>query len=173
MLLTVGSSVLAVINVVVMWAMAHRWRFAWHGNLALQLCWLPYDFLTRQYGLLALGTTMTFVSLKACFYKEKAREAALRTADQSPRRRRRTQPRHAQCRPRGRDARRNIPAPPHPASAQSIPARALGSVADRLSDPAGLAAEEAAAQGSALQGVVAMESAAPEPGCLAGGLQPL
>jgi hypothetical protein len=163
MLLTVGSSVLAVINVVVMWAMAHRWRFAWHGNLALQLAWLPYDFLTRQYGLLALGITMTFVSLKACFYKEKVREMekALETRGQAPRRRRGAQPRHAQRRPRGRDERRNIPAPP-----QSLPSRPLGSVAELAGRAAG---GEAVAQEGALKGVKAMDSAA-EPGCLAGGI---
>ncbi len=66
-LLTLGSAVLAVINVGVMWAMAHRWRFAWHGNLGLQLAWLPYDTMTKQYGLLALGTVMVFVSLEAVF----------------------------------------------------------------------------------------------------------
>jgi hypothetical protein len=160
MLLTVGSSVLAIVNVVVMWAMAHRWRFAWHGNLALQLCWLPYDFLTRQYGLLALGITMTFVSLKACFYKEQVRERekALETRGQAPRRRRGAQPRHAQSRPRGRDERRNIPAPP-----QSLP---LGSVAEL----AGLAGGgEAVAQEGVRKGVAAMDPAA-EPGCLAGGI---
>jgi hypothetical protein len=140
MLLTVGSSVLAVINVVVMWAMAHRWRFAWHGNLALQLAWLPYDFLTRQYGLLALGITMTFVSLKACFYKEKAKGQALEARGQSPRRRRGAPPRHAQRRPRGRDVRRSS-------------SRLLGSVSDRRGGgPAGLAAgEEAAAAEGTLQ----------------------
>lgn len=75
-LLTVGSVVLAVINVGVMWAMAHRWRFAWHGNLGLQLAWLPYDFLTRQYGLLALGAVMTFVSIKAIIVGATVKEGA-------------------------------------------------------------------------------------------------
>jgi hypothetical protein len=35
-MLTLGSVILAVINIGVMWAMAHRWRHAWHSNLALQ-----------------------------------------------------------------------------------------------------------------------------------------
>jgi hypothetical protein len=163
MLLTVGSSVLAVINVGVMWAMAHRWRFAWHGNLALQLAWLPYDFLTRQYGLLALGITMTFVSLKACFYKERPKGASLEARGQSPRRRRSAPPRHAQRRPRGRDMRRP----------ESLPPRALGSVADRRTGgPAGPAAgEEAAAQEDALQGAITVDTTTAEPGCLAGGVQ--
>jgi hypothetical protein len=158
MLLTVGSSVLAVINVVVMWAMAHRWRFAWHGNLALQLAWLPYDFLTRQYGLLALGITMTFVSLKACFYKERPTGPALEARGQSARRRRSAAPRHAQPRPRGRDMRRP----------ESLPPRPLGSVADHRGGPADPAAGEEAA---ALQGAIAVEGATAEPGCLAGGVQ--
>jgi len=65
-MLTLGSAVLALVNIVVMWGMAHRWRYAWHGNLGLQLLWLPYDFITKQYGLLGLGAVMTFVSIKGC-----------------------------------------------------------------------------------------------------------
>jgi len=65
-MLTLGSAVLAVVNIAVMWGMAHRWRYAWHGNLGLQLLWLPYDFVTKQYGLLALGAVMTVVSIKGC-----------------------------------------------------------------------------------------------------------
>lgn len=68
-MLTVGSVVLALVNIVVMWGMAHRWRYAWHGNLGLQLLWLPYDFVTRQYGLLGLGAVMTVVSIKGCLHK--------------------------------------------------------------------------------------------------------
>ncbi len=75
-LLTVGSGVLALVNIVVMWGMAHRWRYAWHGNLGLQLLWLPYDFLTRQYGLLALGAVMTVVSIKGCLNGSGAQPAA-------------------------------------------------------------------------------------------------
>lgn len=68
-MLMLGSSALAVFNIWVMWAMAHRWRYAWHSNLALQLLWLPYDTVTRQYGLLALGTVLTCVSIKACLHR--------------------------------------------------------------------------------------------------------
>src|SRR5215831_7989958 len=75
-MLTVGSVVLAVVNIAVMWGMAHRWRYAWHGNLGLQLLWLPYDFVTRQYGLLALGAVMTVVSIKGCLHGSKAQPAA-------------------------------------------------------------------------------------------------
>ena len=71
-ILTVGSVVLALVNVVVMWGMAKRWRYAWHGNLGLQLLWLPYDFITRQYGLLGLGAVMTVVSIKGCLHKGEA-----------------------------------------------------------------------------------------------------
>jgi hypothetical protein len=67
-----------------MWAMAHRWRFAWHGNLGLQLAWLPYDTMTKQYGLLALGSVMVFVSLKACLVGAAAKRAG---ADATPARR--------------------------------------------------------------------------------------
>lgn len=75
-LLTLGSVVLAIVNVGVMWAMAHQWRYAWHSNLALQLLWLPYDYLTSQYGLLGLGVIITFVSLKGAFRENQlAREA--------------------------------------------------------------------------------------------------
>ena len=74
-MLTVGSVVLALVNVVVMWGMAHRWRYAWHGNLGLQLLWLPYDFITSQYGLLGLGAVMTVVSIKGCLHKEDANPA--------------------------------------------------------------------------------------------------
>jgi hypothetical protein len=74
-LLTVGSVVLALVNIVVMWGMAHRWRYAWHGNLGLQLLWLPYDFVTRQYGLLGLGAVMTVVSIKGCLHKGEAQPA--------------------------------------------------------------------------------------------------
>jgi hypothetical protein len=75
-ILTVGSVVLALVNVAVMWGMARRWRYAWHGNLGLQLLWLPYDFITRQYGLLGLGAVMTVVSIKGCLHKEEPRPAA-------------------------------------------------------------------------------------------------
>jgi hypothetical protein len=74
-MLTLGSAVLAVVNIGVMWGMAHRWRYAWHGNLGLQLLWLPYDFVTKQYGLLALGAVMTVVSIKGCLHGSKAQQA--------------------------------------------------------------------------------------------------
>jgi hypothetical protein len=59
-----------------MWAMAHQWRYAWHSNLALQLLWLPYDYLTSQYGLLGLGVIITFVSLKGAFRENQLANAA-------------------------------------------------------------------------------------------------
>ena len=71
-MLTIGSAVLAVINIGVMWGMAHRWRYAWHGNFGLQLLWLPYDTITKQYGLLALGAVMTVVSIKGVLHKDEA-----------------------------------------------------------------------------------------------------
>jgi hypothetical protein len=71
-ILTLGSAVLAVINIAVMWGMAHRWRYAWHGNFGLQLLWLPYDTITKQYGLLVLGAVMTFVSIKGVLHKDEA-----------------------------------------------------------------------------------------------------
>lgn len=74
-MLTVGSVVLALVNVVVMWGMAKRWRYAWHGNLGLQLLWLPYDFITNQYGLLGLGAVMTVVSIKGCLHRSDAASA--------------------------------------------------------------------------------------------------
>jgi hypothetical protein len=89
-ILTVGSAVLAVVNIVVMWGMAHRWRYAWHGNLGLQLLWLPYDTITKQYGLFALGAVMTVVSIKGCLHKGESQPAAQA----------RSGPRHR--RPRGR-----------------------------------------------------------------------
>jgi hypothetical protein len=74
-MLTVGSAILAVINIGVMWGMAHKWRYAWHGNLALQLLWLPYDTVTKQYGLLALGGVMTVVSIKGVLYGSQAQSS--------------------------------------------------------------------------------------------------
>lgn len=85
-ILTVGSAVLAVVNIVVMWGMAHRWRYAWHGNLGLQLLWLPYDTVTKQYGLFALGAVMTVVSIKGCLHKGEAESPA--QARSGPRHRR-------------------------------------------------------------------------------------
>lgn len=88
-MLTLGSAVLALVNIVVMWGMAHRWRYAWHGNLGLQLLWLPYDFVTKQYGLLALGAVMTVVSIKGCLNGRKAQpatEARSRWRHRRPRR---------------------------------------------------------------------------------------
>jgi hypothetical protein len=76
-MLTMGSVVLALVNIMVMWGMAHRWRYAWHGNLGLQLLWLPYDYITRQYGLLGLGAVMTVVSIKGCLHKGDAQPAAV------------------------------------------------------------------------------------------------
>ena len=77
-ILTLGSAVLAVVNIVVMWGMAHRWRYAWHGNLGLQLLWLPYDTITKQYGLFALGAVMTVVSIKGCLHKGEAQRCGIR-----------------------------------------------------------------------------------------------
>jgi hypothetical protein len=74
-MLTIGSAVLAVVNIGVMWGMAHRWRYAWHGNFGLQLLWLPYDTITKQYGLLVLGAVMTVVSIKGCMHKGEAESA--------------------------------------------------------------------------------------------------
>lgn len=71
-MLTIGSAVLAVINIGVMWGMAHRWRYAWHGNFGLQLLWLPYDTITKQYGLLVLGAVMAVVSIKGVLHKDEA-----------------------------------------------------------------------------------------------------
>jgi hypothetical protein len=95
-MLTLGSVVLALVNIVVMWGMAHRWRYAWHGNLGLQLLWLPYDFVTRQYGLLGLGAVMTVVSIKGCLHKGEVEPAATAA---------RGRPRHRRPR-RGRFGRR-------------------------------------------------------------------
>jgi hypothetical protein len=74
-MLTIGSAVLAVVNIGVMWGMAHRWRYAWHGNFGLQLLWLPYDTITKQYGLLVLGAVMTVVSIKGCMHRSEAESA--------------------------------------------------------------------------------------------------
>src|SRR5580692_10805046 len=90
-MLTLGSAVLAVVNIGVMWGMAHRWRYAWHSNLALQLLWLPYDTLTKQYGLLALGAVLTVVSIKACINGGEAQPAtAVRSRPRHRRPRRRS-----------------------------------------------------------------------------------
>jgi hypothetical protein len=78
-----------------MWAMAHRWRYAWHSNLVLQLLWLPYDTVTKQYGLLALGAALTFVSIKACLGRREI------TAEEE-----RRAPRHRRPRGRARNSRR-------------------------------------------------------------------
>jgi hypothetical protein len=99
-MLTLGSAALAVFNLGVMWAMAHRWRYAWHSNLVLQLLWLPYDTVTKQYGLLALGSALTFVSIKACLGRR-----GTTAAEEEPR-----VPRHRRRRGRARDSRRASPA---------------------------------------------------------------
>ena len=99
-MLTVGSVVLALVNIGVMWGMAHRWRYAWHGNLGLQLLWLPYDFITRQYGLLGLGAVMTVVSIKGCLHKGEAQPA---TAARGGPRHRRPRQRRAGRRVEGTD----------------------------------------------------------------------
>jgi len=91
-LLTLGSVVLAIVNVGVMWAMAHQWRYAWHSNLGLQLLWLPYDYLTSQYGLLGLGVIITFVSLKGAFRENQLAKAAEREQPSHRRHRHRVSP---------------------------------------------------------------------------------
>jgi hypothetical protein len=101
-LLTVGSVVLAIVNVGVMWAIAHQWRYAWHSNLGLQLLWLPYDYLTGQYGLLGLGFIITFVSLKGAFRENQLARAAERS-----------QPAHRRRRQRGGPQPAVSPAPAH------------------------------------------------------------
>lgn len=101
-MLILGSAVLAVANVGVMWAMAHRWRYAWHCNLGLQLLWLPYDAVTKQYGLLGLGAVLTVVSIKACLGR--GGSATADEAVRSPR------PRHRRPRRCVRAKHRAVPA---------------------------------------------------------------
>ncbi|HTU76245.1 MAG TPA: hypothetical protein VMG38_22235, partial [Trebonia sp.] len=106
-ILTVGSVVLAIVNVGVMWAMAHQWRYAWHSNLALQLLWLPYDYVTSQVGLLGLGIIITFVSLKGAFRENQLARAAERGHERS-------QPSHRRRRRRGGSRAAPPPAPASP-----------------------------------------------------------
>jgi hypothetical protein len=131
-MLTIGSAVLAVVNIGVMWGMAHRWRYAWHGNLGLQLLWLPYDTITKQYGLLALGAVMTVVSIKGCLHGGEAQSA---TAG-------RGRPRHR--RPRrsrfgGRTEGTDVAGSPRPPALSPTPALSseVGEVA-AVSTPAGV-----------------------------------
>jgi hypothetical protein len=123
-LLTLGSVVLAIVNVGVMWAMAHQWRYAWHSNLALQLLWLPYDYLTSQYGLLGLGVIITFVSLKGAFRENQlARDAE----HGQPAHRRPHRPGSSQSR---------IPAGPASGGAVSAETARLPGVGAAVQDPA-------------------------------------
>jgi hypothetical protein len=119
-MLTLGSVVLAVVNIAVMWGMAHRWRYAWHGNLGLQLLWLPYDFVTKQYGLLALGAVMTVVSIKGCLHGSKAQpDSAVRGRSRHRRPRRGWFGRRAER--TGAVGRANPPAPsPAPARSRRV-----------------------------------------------------
>jgi hypothetical protein len=160
-MLTVGSVILAVINIGVMWAMAHQWRYAWHANLALQLLWLPYDTITKQYGLLALGTVLTFVSIKACVHGavEKRKAGA---ADGRPsrhlRRETRRAARSADRRPVGERPATNAVAAPGPRGLhrrRRPPQHALGRRADRSrgrAAPAGSASVEAGIRPTAAVG---------------------
>jgi hypothetical protein len=126
-ILTVGSVVLALVNIVVMWGMAHRWRYAWHGNLGLQLLWLPYDYITRQYGLLGLGAVMTVVSIKGCLHKAEAQPA---TAGRGgPRHRRTRQGWFVRRTERASAAGQAKPLAPSPASALAREVAAAGTPA--------------------------------------------
>jgi hypothetical protein len=136
-ILTVGSVVLAIVNVGVMWAMAHQWRYAWHCNLALQLLWLPYDYVTSQVGLLGLGIIITFVSLKGAFRENQLAKAAERS-----------QPSHRRQRQRGgsRPAASPAPATTPPPAVPSTPAPGPRVAAEAGGGVAVLAGPEAAAQ---------------------------
>jgi hypothetical protein len=120
-ILTLGSAVLAVINIGVMWGMAHRWRYAWHGNFGLQLLWLPYDTITKQYGLLALGAVMTFVSIKGVLHKDEAPQPGAEVRS-GPRHRRPRQGRSGR-RVEGVDAAVQV-MPPAPSPMPALPGEA-------------------------------------------------
>lgn len=54
-LLEAGSSVLGCGNVAAMLLVARGKRTGWLLGIGLQVIWIPYDILTRQYGLLLIS----------------------------------------------------------------------------------------------------------------------
>lgn len=54
-LLEAGSAVLGCGNVAAMLLVARSKRAGWLLGIGLQVIWIPYDVLTRQYGLLLIS----------------------------------------------------------------------------------------------------------------------
>lgn len=57
MILTVGSFVLAGLGLLVTWLLGRKRRVGFMINLAIQVLWVPYDVITRQYGFLLFTIT--------------------------------------------------------------------------------------------------------------------
>jgi hypothetical protein len=53
-LLTAGSSVLALVTLGSMWLIARKHAAGWLAAVGAQVLWVPYDILTRQSGFLLI-----------------------------------------------------------------------------------------------------------------------
>lgn len=62
-MLLIGSVVLSILNLAVMYTIAKKHRWSWVAMAVLQLVWVPYDIMTGQLGFLALGAATVWVSL--------------------------------------------------------------------------------------------------------------
>lgn len=54
LLLTGGSTILALTDLASMWLLARHHRAGWAIGIATEALWTPYNITTRQYGFLAL-----------------------------------------------------------------------------------------------------------------------
>lgn len=64
-LLVVGSIILAVGTVVFMVCISRQYRIGWLIGLATQAVAIPYDGITRQYGMLVLALVLSVIYAKS------------------------------------------------------------------------------------------------------------
>jgi len=61
-LLIIGSTVLSILDLAVLWLIARRYRFGWLINVVVNTLWFPYDMVTHQYGFFILGFVYYYIA---------------------------------------------------------------------------------------------------------------
>lgn len=62
MVLTIGSVVISILEIVCLWMVAKRYRSGWIINVAVNTLWIPYDFITQQYGFIGLSVVYYYIA---------------------------------------------------------------------------------------------------------------